>query len=109
MTNENLSELFAQIRVFDWNDEKRERILRERKIDFKDARFVIEGPTIVLQSDRKGERRYMVFGFLDDIEVVVICTIRGECCWIITARRARRDERKKYHSRLPRRSAEGQD
>lgn len=109
MTNEKLSELFAHIRTFDWNEEKRERILRERQIDFQDARFIIDGPTIILQSDRKGERRYMVFGFLDDVEVVVVCTIRGDCCWVISARRARRDERKKYHSRLPRRSAEGQD
>jgi hypothetical protein len=31
-------------------------------------------------------------------------------CWIISTRRARKDERKKYHDHLPRRSApEGQD
>jgi uncharacterized DUF497 family protein len=88
---------------------QRDRILRERQIDFDDARLILDGPTIIQRSDRKGELRYMVFGFLDDVEVVLICTLRGELCWIISARRARRDERKKYHSRIPRRSEQGQD
>ena len=109
MAAENWSELFSHVRGFGWDNNKRDRILRERAIDFDDARFVFDGPTIVRRSDRKGETRYMVFGFLDGVEIVVICTLRGEVCWIISARRARRDERKKYHSHLPRRPAEGQD
>jgi len=100
---------FAHIREFGWDNNKRDRTLREREIDFDDARFVFDGPTVIRRSDRNGEVRYMVFGFLDNIEVVVICTLRGDLCWIISARRARKDERKKYHSRLPRRSAERQD
>jgi uncharacterized DUF497 family protein len=109
MADEDLNELFTRIRAFDWDPPKRERNLRCRHIDFQDARSVLRGPTFIRRSDRKGETRYMVFGFLEDVEVVFICTIRGNICWIISARRARRDERKKYHSRLPRRSAEGQD
>ena len=109
MIEEDASDLFARIRDFSWNDVKRDWTLRERHIDFKDARFIFAGPTIVRRSDRKGEVRYMVFGFLEDIEVVVVCTMRGDICHMISARRARRDERKKYHSRLPRRSPEGQD
>ena len=106
---EDVAALFARFRDFDWDPAKREWTLRKRHIDFKDVRFVLCGPTFIRRSDRKGETRYMVFGFLEDVEVVFICTIRGNICWIISARRARRDERKKYHSRLPRRSAEGQD
>ena len=106
---EDDQDLFARIRAFGWDNKKRDRILREREIDFDDARLILDGPTIIRRSDRKGEVRYMVFGFLDDVEVVLICTLRGELCWIISARRARRDERKKYHSRLPRRSEQGQD
>lgn len=108
MTDET-SNLFAQVRRFDWYPPKRELNLQNRQIDFQDARLVLEGPTIIRRSDRKGETRYMVFGFLDGVEVVVVCTIRGEVCWIISARRARRDERKKYHSSLSRRSPEGKD
>ena len=109
---EDVAELFARIRDFEWDPAKRERILRKRHIDFQDTRLVFAGPTFIRRSDRKGEARYMVFGFLEDIEVVVICTFRGntaDICHVISARRARRDERKKYHSRLPQRSEAGQD
>jgi hypothetical protein len=40
MTEENASRLFAHIRDFSWNDDKRDRTLREREIDFNDARFI---------------------------------------------------------------------
>ena len=109
MNDENWGEEFARVRKFDWDPPKRERNLRERQFDFNDAEFVFDGPIIVRRSDRKGEIRYMVFGFLEDVEVVVVCTIRSDVCWIISARRARRDERKKYHAHLPPRQAERQD
>jgi len=106
---EDVQQRFARIRAFEWNEEKRAENLRDHKIDFQDALQVMDGPTLVRRSDRKGEVRYMVFGFLDDKEVVVICTFRGENCRIISARRARRDERKKYYGGLARRSEAGQD
>jgi hypothetical protein len=109
MIEDDHAALFARIRRFGWDNRKRDQILREREIDFDDVRFVFDGPIAVRRSDRKGEARYMVFGFLDDVELVVICTLRGDLCWIILARRARRDERKKYHNRLPRRPTQGQD
>ncbi len=95
-------ELFAHIRAFEWDERKRESNLRNHHIDFQDARRVIDGATFIRQSDRKGEIRYMVYGFLDQEEVVIICTFRGDSCRIVSARRARRDERKRYHDRLPR-------
>ena len=95
------AELFAHIRAFEWDETKRESNLRNHDIDFQDARRVIDGATFIRQSDRKGEIRYMVDGFLDQ-EEVVICTFRADSCRIISARRARRDERKRYHARLPR-------
>jgi uncharacterized DUF497 family protein len=102
MSGETASDLFANIRTFEWDPLKRERILKERQIDFKDARFVIDGPALIRRSDREGETRYMIFGFPDNTEVVVVCAIRETVCRIISARRARRDEREKYHSHIPR-------
>jgi uncharacterized DUF497 family protein len=90
MIEEDAAQLFAHIRDFSWDDEKRDWTLRERHIDFNDARFVLEGPKIIRRSDRRGEVRYMVFGFLEEIEVVIICTIRGDICHLISARRATR-------------------
>jgi uncharacterized protein len=101
-------QLFARIRAFEWDESKRESNLRDHNIDFEDARQIINGPTIIKQSDRKDEVRYMVFGFVNGDETVVVCTFRGDTCRGISARRARRDERRKYHSRLSRRSAEGE-
>ena len=99
----------TQIATFEWDERKRLINLREHKIDFLDARRVVDGPIFIRRSDRKGEARFLVYGVIEAIEVVVICTFRGKHCRIISARRARRDERKKYHSGLPGRSAPGQD
>jgi len=109
MTDDEFLDLFAQVRWFDWDDDKCERNFRVHGFDFNDSRHAFDEPVIARRSDRKNEVRYMVFGFLDDVEIVIVCTIRGDVCRIISTRRARRDERKKYHSRLARRSAEGQD
>ena len=69
------AELFAHIRAFEWDERKRESNLRNHDVDFQDARRVIDGATFIRQSDRKGEIRYMVYGFLDQEEVVIICTL----------------------------------
>ena len=63
MIEEDAAQLFAHIRDFSWDDEKRDWTLRERHIDFNDARFVLEGPKIIRRSDRRGEVRYMVLAF----------------------------------------------
>jgi uncharacterized protein len=91
----------ANIRSFEWDERKRRTNLREHGIDFLDARRVIDAPIFIRRSDRKGEIRFLVYGFLEGREVVVICTFRGEDCRLISARPARRDERRKYHSGLP--------
>jgi len=93
----------ASIRAFEWDEQKRQVNLRTHRIDFGDAQKVIDEPIFIRRSDREGEARFVVYGFLEAREVVVICTFRGERCRVISARRARRDERRKYHSRLSRR------
>jgi len=109
MAEPDFQRLLANVRTFDWHPNKRDQTFRERHIAFEDARIAFQGPITVLRSDRKGEMRYVVFGFLQDVEVAFVCTFRGNVCWIISARRARRDERKKYYDRAPRLSAEDQE
>ena len=104
MTGDDTDKRFARIRLFDWDPGKRKRNRRDKKIDFMDARRVFDGPTYIRRSDRHGEIRYQVFGYLDGREVAVACTIRGadnEICWIISARRANRAERRDYYASLP--------
>jgi uncharacterized protein len=102
-------QLFARIRTFGWNPKKRDSNLRDHKIDFEDAKGIFDGHTFIRRSDRHGEVRYQIFGYVERREIAVVCTLRGEQCWIISARRARRDERRKYYSGLAGRSPTGED
>ena len=91
---------FAGVRDFGWNPKKRESDLRDYKIDFEDVRGILDGYTFTRRSDRHGEVRYQIFGYVQGQEIAVACALRGSLCWIISARRARRDERQKYYDRL---------
>ena len=106
---EDLQRLFAGVRDFGWNPKKRESNLRDKKIDFDDAREIFNGYTSIRRSDRHGEIRYQVFGYLQGREVTVVCTLRGARCWLISARRASKAERRKYYNRLSGRAEPGQD
>jgi uncharacterized DUF497 family protein len=91
---------FERINTFEWHEKKR---------DFEDVKGIFDGYTFVRRSDRHGEIRYQIFGYVDRREVAVACTIRGNVCWLISARRARRDERRKYYEGLAGRPPTGQD
>ena len=106
---EDVRRLFAGVRDFGWDPEKRKRNLRDHGIDFEDARGILDGPTFIRRSDRHDEVRYQIFGYIEGREIAVACAIRGTVCWIISARRARRDERKKYYDRFKGLPEEGQD
>ena len=109
MIGKEFATLFAGIRTFGWNPKKRESNLRDHKIDFEDVRGIFDGYTFIRRSDRHGEIRYQVFGYVEGREIAVACTLRGDLCWLISARPARRDERQKYYSSLAGRSPAGQD
>ena len=106
---EDVQRLFADVRDFAWNLKKRESNLRDHEIDFEDVRGILDGYTFIRRSDRHGEVRYQIFGYLQEREVAVDCALRGSLCWLISARRARRDERRKYYDRLEGLPEEGQD
>ncbi len=97
---EDLQRLFAGVREFGWDPRKRESNLRDHKIDFVDVKGIFDGYTFIRRSDRHGEIRYQVFGYVHQREVAVACALRDTLCWLISVRRARRDERRKYYSGL---------
>ncbi len=101
---DKLSKIFATVRRFDWNPKKRESNLNDHKIDFEDVKGIFDGYHIVRRSDRHGEIRYEIFGYINNREVIAAFTIRGETCWIISARRASRKERRELYHRLAGRS-----
>jgi len=106
MTEEDVSTLFEKVREFGWNPKKRESNLRIHKIDFEDVKGILDGYTFIRRSDRHGEVRYQIFGYVEGREVAVACAIRSAVCWLISARRARRDERRKFYDRLKRQHPE---
>lgn len=83
---------------------KRDKTLRERKLDFLDAPEVFAGVRIEQEDDRfdYGERRMMTIGFLRDRMVVVIWTQRGIARHVISMRKANDREKGKYGVRLGR-------
>jgi uncharacterized DUF497 family protein len=107
--DEAIRRLFDGVRAFSWHEVKRRENLRKHRIDFDDARHALDGPTYIRRSDRYGEIRYQVFGLLEGREITFVCTVEIEICRIISARRARKDERRRYYGRLARRSPAGKD
>ncbi len=106
---EDIQRLFAGVREFGWDPKKREANLRNHGIDFEDPRGILDSYTFIRRSDRNDEVRYQIFGYIDGREIAVACALRGSLCWLISARRARRDERKKYYNRFKGLPTEGQD
>src|SRR5262249_34258867 len=109
MNDETWDELFGRVRVFEWDERKRQSNLNVHNIDFADLKTVFEEFTFVRRSDRRGETRYQLFGYAHGEEIAVACTIREDRCRIISARRARKDERQKYYGGIARRSDPRED
>lgn len=86
--------------LFVWDESKRQANVAKHYIDFWDAKQVFDGPVFERVDNRHGEDRIFAIGLLEGIEIVVVYTMRGKRRRIISARRAHRDERQNYASRL---------
>ena len=86
---------------FEWDEDKRQINLQKHGIDFPKVLRIFALPVCRRRSDKNGETRFLVVGVLDDVEIAVIYTEREEgVCRIISARRARPEERRAYRSLL---------
>ena len=84
---------------FEWHEEKRLGNLKKHGIDFIDATdifadFVLCWPSSQTQHS---EQRFVAVGQLDGRLITVVFTERGELRRLISARRARKNEEKRYH------------
>lgn len=80
-----------------WNPAKRDLNKSQHKLDFADfAGF--DAPPIVVLDDRKnyGEDRFRAFGRIDGKGYCVVYTKRGMTMWMISFRRARDKELRRY-------------
>ena len=88
----------------EFDQEKRNRTLASRGLDFRDAGLVFEQAHFDRVDDRKdyGETRVVSTGVLNQAVVVMVWTERVGARRIISMRKADNDERKKYFERLDR-------
>ncbi len=94
---------------FEWDERKRKQNIDQHGIDFEDAARIFEGSILTVRSDRGKEVRHVALGDLDGFEIAVVYTVRSKACRIISARRARQNERKAYFKAFSGKAEEGQD
>lgn len=85
------------MKVFEWDENKREYNLEKHGIDFIDAIAIFDDPDrIEFENNRKGETRFQTIGMVHDIVLFLVYTSRGRKKRIISVRRASKNERKAY-------------
>ena len=86
---------------FEWDEAKRRRNIRERKIDFMDIVPLFDGPTFEIIDERTNysEIRIICFGELNNRLYVVVYTWRGPNRRIISARKSNAREQRAYYGR----------
>ncbi len=85
---------------FEWDKKKRSFNIEKHAIDFVDAALILSREPLVMEDSRRdcGEPRYLAFGFLRDMLLVVMFTVRGDAFRLISARRANARERRMYEA-----------
>ena len=72
-------------------------MLEARGLDFIDAEILFDGrPLYTVASPRSAEERWLSLGELNGRLVAVVWARRGDSIRIITMRRARNEEKKRY-------------
>lgn len=88
--------------MFEWDEAKRLATLKKHGIDFIDAAEILIAPHLVLEARSKIEQRKIAVGVLNGLHIAVVYTMRDDTFRLITARRARRNEREHYEALFPR-------
>ncbi|WP_299842121.1 BrnT family toxin [uncultured Paracoccus sp.] len=83
---------------FEWDERKRLITLEKHGIDFVRAAQVLLGQHVEIDAHSESEPRYMAIGLAEDQVISVVFTRRDSAIRIITARRARRNEREYFRA-----------
>lgn len=83
---------------FEWDEAKNQSNLEKHGISFERASLIFDRPFLQFDDDRRdyGEIRRRGVGRIDGEEFAVIYTRRNGVVRIISARKARRNERREY-------------
>ncbi len=87
---------------FEWDENKRQADIRKHGIDFVDIPPLFEGDIFTIEDKRYdyAETRFITFGLLNVRIIVVIHTERNGNLRIISARKATKNESKRYIQRI---------
>ena len=82
----------------DWDEDKRERTLQERGLDFADVAAARWDDALTAEDLREeyGERRFVSLVPIHDRLCVVAWCVRGKALRVISLRKANTRERKRY-------------
>ncbi len=83
---------------FEWDEQKSELNRAKHGIHFDDAIEVFYGPTLLRQSDRNNEERWIAVGDSENRLIAVVFTRRADVIRVISARRARKNEEREYRN-----------
>lgn len=88
---------------FEWDEAKRQQILKERGIDILDAALIFENSVLTRLDDRRdyGEERFISLGMADGECYVVVHTERNGNIRLITAWKGGRNDQEDYQKRFP--------
>lgn len=85
---------------FEWDESKNAVNIRKHRIDFADVPMIFENPVLLDYDDRQeyDEDRWLATGLLGSIVIVMVFTEpRKNTIRIISARKANKDEYKRYY------------
>ena len=87
---------------YTWDNTKRKSNLKKHRLDFADAEIVFEGLTLTIPDNRfdYGEDRFITFGMLDGVVVIIAHTERSDETRIISLRKATKHEEIIYFKTL---------
>lgn len=85
--------------MFEWDEAKRLSTIAKHGIDFAAVLTIFEGDHLIIPAKSDAEPRFAAVANWKGTWVTVIFTRRGETLRLITARRARDNERTHYHAR----------
>jgi uncharacterized protein len=87
---------------FEWDETKAEANLEKHGVAFYIAERIFESEVLEELARGGSEQRWKAIGVVEGVEITLIYTWREGRRRIISARRAKRDERRTYYQTYPR-------
>lgn len=98
----SLDDITQEEWAFEWDEANRIINRHKHGIDFDDVVLALAGPRLETLSVTNGEHRILATCPESGRLITAVYTMRGNACRIISARVARKNERREYHAHFNR-------